>query len=428
MLTTDADSRVPSTDPATAAPSRRRISLGTKLGGAVAVAVVALLGVTTWQASSIDAIGDEMAEVISRDSKAKSLLLEIETDTYRAQFAVEQMLTAEAEALPGLVSTYEENRDGTLSGWTEYTDISRGLEGEQQRWPAFDQTSAEWIALTDPVAELLGSGQFDLNEPTQRAALEASVAAFLPVIEVVDGLIVDIYEPNQVAKVEKLQAKFDEKVQIAWSQALALTALLVGGGWIMIRSISRPIKRVTAQARTIADGDLSVEPLDIDRRDEIGDLADSFNDMTSMVQTVGDQAKAIADGEISSERLDAEIPGEFGDAFSTMISSLKDMVEQLKGSSQQLAGAAEELTAVSTSMGTSAERTSTEATSASATGDEVSASVGTVAAAIEEMNATIREVSTSATEASNVASDAVQVARTTSDSVAKLGESSVEIG
>ncbi|MEM9040520.1 MAG: methyl-accepting chemotaxis protein [Actinomycetota bacterium] len=428
MLTTDADSRVPSTDPATAAPSRRRVSLGTKLGGAVAVAVVALLGVTTWQASSIDAIGDEMAEVISRDSKAKSLLLEIETDTYRAQFAVEQMLTADAADLPGLVSAYEENRDGMLSGWAEYTDISRGLEGEQQRWPAFDQTSAEWIALTDPVTEVLGSGQFDLADPTQRAALEASVEGFLPVIDVVDGLIVDIYEPNQVAKVEKLQAKFDDKVQIAWFQAFALTALLVGGGWIMIRSISRPIKRVTAQARTIADGDLSVEPLDIDRRDEIGELADSFNDMTGMVQTVGDQAKAIADGEISSERLDAQIPGEFGDAFATMISSLKDMVEQLKGSSQQLAGAAEELTAVSTSMGTSAERTSTEATSASATGDEVSASVGTVAAAIEEMNATIREVSTSATEASNVASDAVQVARTTSDSVAKLGESSVEIG
>ena len=204
--------------------------------------------------------------------------------------------------------------------------------------------------------------------------------------------------------------------------------LTIAGGYLLARSVSKPIKVVTERARSIAAGDVDVADVDVKRKDELGALASSFNEMSGMLSTVGAQARSIADGEISSPVLDDEVPGELGDAFSTMVGSLKTMVGQLKVSSEQLAGAAEELTAVSSTMGTSAERTSTQATSASAAGDQVSSSVSTVAAAIEEMNASIREVSTNATEASNVAADAVSVARSTSDSVAKLGESSEEIG
>ncbi|MFK8022367.1 MAG: methyl-accepting chemotaxis protein [Ilumatobacter sp.] len=198
--------------------------------------------------------------------------------------------------------------------------------------------------------------------------------------------------------------------------------------WRTARGVSRPIEAVTEGAKRIAAGDVNVERLDLDRSDEIGQLADSFNEMTSMLSTVGAQAQSIADGEISAPVLDEEVPGELGASFGTMVGSIKTMVEQMKVSSEQLAGAAEELTAVSSSMGASAERTSSEATSASATGDQVSSSVGTVAAAIEEMSASISEVASNATDASSVASNAVAVARTTSESVAKLGESSEEIG
>ncbi len=213
---------------------------------------------------------------------------------------------------------------------------------------------------------------------------------------------------------------------LTWTLIAAAVVSIVA--WFLARSISRPIKTISERAQLIAAGKVDVERVELRRSDELGQLAESFDDMTAMLKTVGEQARSIADGRVSDEILKEQVPGELGDAFGTMVGSLTTMVDQLKVSSQQLAGASEELTAVSTSMGSNAERTSNEATSASASGDQVTSSVATVAAAIEQMNASIREVSTNATEASNVADEAVQVARTTSDSVAKLGESSEEIG
>ena len=52
----------------------------------------------------------------------------------------------------------------------------------------------------------------------------------------------------------------------------------------------------------------------------------------------------------------------------------------------------------------------------------------TVAAGSEEMGASIREIAQNATEAARVAAQAVEVADATNATVAKLGESSAEIG
>lgn len=60
--------------------------------------------------------------------------------------------------------------------------------------------------------------------------------------------------------------------------------------------------------------------------------------------------------------------------------------------------------------------------------DEVNLSVQTVASAMEQMSVSVREISTSATEASTVAAGAVDEATRTNDIVARLGESSREIG
>ncbi|MCB0989988.1 MAG: methyl-accepting chemotaxis protein, partial [Acidimicrobiales bacterium] len=209
----------------------------------------------------------------------------------------------------------------------------------------------------------------------------------------------------------------------------AVMALIIGlVGWWLARSISRPVKAVADQAGMIAAGNLDVEELKINRHDEIGEMARSFNAMTGMLKTVRTQAQLIADKELSSKEFDVHVPGDLGVALTTMVGSLRDMIDGLSSSSTQLASAAEELTMVATTVGNGAEQTAMQATSASASGDQVSSSVATVASAIEEMNATIREVAHSAVEASNVAGEAVEIAKMTSHTIAKLGESSEEIG
>ena len=64
----------------------------------------------------------------------------------------------------------------------------------------------------------------------------------------------------------------------------------------------------------------------------------------------------------------------------------------------------------------------------SSAAEEVSRNVQTVAAGAEQMGASIREIASNAAEACEVAARAVAAAETTTATVAKLGESSAEIG
>ncbi|QJR35959.1 methyl-accepting chemotaxis protein [Gemmatimonas groenlandica] len=104
------------------------------------------------------------------------------------------------------------------------------------------------------------------------------------------------------------------------------------------------------------------------------------------------------------------------------------LLKTVTESAAQLSVAADELTTASQSMSASAEETSAQANVVTAASEQVSNNVVTVATGTEEMSASIREIALNASEASKVASHAVRVADSTNGLVAKLGESSAEIG
>jgi len=81
---------------------------------------------------------------------------------------------------------------------------------------------------------------------------------------------------------------------------VVLTALSLLFGIVVSRMISRPVNKLVAAAGRIADGDLNVH-IDIDSRDEIGQLADVFrkmsdnlNEIMGNIQTASDQVAAGA--------------------------------------------------------------------------------------------------------------------------------------
>src|SRR5581483_3845671 len=69
-----------------------------------------------------------------------------------------------------------------------------------------------------------------------------------------------------------------------------------------------------------------------------------------------------------------------------------------------------------------------QAAGVSAAAEQISQSVHTVAAGAEEMNASINEIAQNATEAARVAASGANVAIDAQLTVARLGESSAEIG
>jgi methyl-accepting chemotaxis protein len=120
--------------------------------------------------------------------------------------------------------------------------------------------------------------------------------------------------------------------------------------------------------------------------------------------------------------------GQMGEGLGRLLQDLRTSVAAIAQNADSLASAAEELHAVSEQMGANASETSTQANVVSAASEQVSANVETVATGAEEMTASIKEIAKNAGEAAKVAGQAVDVATETNATVAKLGDSSAEIG
>jgi methyl-accepting chemotaxis protein len=107
---------------------------------------------------------------------------------------------------------------------------------------------------------------------------------------------------------------------------------------------------------------------------------------------------------------------------------LQAVMGKLTENIQALASSSEELTSVSQQMASSAEETRAQANVVASAGEQMSKNAQVVSKNVEDLGASIREIAKSAHEAAKVATTGVEVANTTTATVAKLGESSAEIG
>jgi len=143
-----------------------------------------------------------------------------------------------------------------------------------------------------------------------------------------------------------------------------------------------------------------------------------------------DFVRAASDGDLTREIpvLGEDPIGRIGIGLRGFVENLRIGFRKMAQSIQSVGLASEQLNAISQQMAGNAEETATQATVVSGASDEVSKNVSVVAASSEEMLASIREIAKSANEAARVARSAVGVADSTNSTIAKLGESSVEIG
>jgi methyl-accepting chemotaxis protein len=171
--------------------------------------------------------------------------------------------------------------------------------------------------------------------------------------------------------------------------AAASLAIGIFVALLLSRKISRATSSVLVKAEAIAAGDLTLDELKLLSADELGDLTKAMNKMND---------------------------------------SLKNMIMAISENAQQVAAASEEFSSTSQQITANSEEATAQANTVSAATEQVSRNLQTVATGAEEMSATIKDIAKNAGEAAKVASEAVRNAETTNAIVAKLGESSAEIG
>jgi methyl-accepting chemotaxis protein len=213
----------------------------------------------------------------------------------------------------------------------------------------------------------------------------------LPLIKQISADLAGLLEVEDKAAAKALadaQASYEGARTLIIGFILVSLALSIAMSVGIGRMIARPLRKTVEVLEGLAGGRLDLQ-LDVHSKDEVGQMAVALN--AAMLR-------------------------------------LRETMSAMGNNAQGLASSSEELSSVSSQMTGSAEESATQANLVSAAAEQVSRNVQTVATGTEEMSASIREIAKNAHDAAGVAAQAVHVAETTSATVAKLGQSSAEIG
>ncbi|WP_432571695.1 methyl-accepting chemotaxis protein [Kineococcus sp. SYSU DK005] len=149
-------------------------------------------------------------------------------------------------------------------------------------------------------------------------------------------------------------------------------------------------------------------------------------DATALVRVA--QALDAGDLTASSGITRGDELGRAAAALDHAVARLHAEISSVAAGADTLARTSTELDAASAGAGAASERAAREVRTVSADVAAVTTNLQAVAAGSDEMGSAIREISASAAEATGVAAQAVQAAEATTATVARLGESSAEIG
>ena len=165
--------------------------------------------------------------------------------------------------------------------------------------------------------------------------------------------------------------------------------------------LTKPIIRGVAFSETMSKGDFT-QTLNIDQKDEIGQLAKALNNMTTNIGEMFRELRAHSD------------------EFSNSSSALTDISREMSEGSSQMTHFSEELSHAAIEMNQNLE-------SVSGASDRVMDNISSVAAATEQMSGTITEIARNSEKARTISDQAVSFTRETSELVDALGKAAFQI-
>ena len=161
---------------------------------------------------------------------------------------------------------------------------------------------------------------------------------------------------------------------------ITLVLLSVGAGIfatiIIVRNLTKPIIAGIGLANTIARGDFS-QRLNIEQRDEIGQMTQALNDMAESLSQNAAAAEQIAEGNLDVEVKLASAEDHLGLALQKMINGLNDSLGQVQTASSQISSAADEIADASQALSQGATESASSLEEISSSLDELAAQTKT---------------------------------------------------
>ncbi|MYM82225.1 HAMP domain-containing protein [Duganella sp. FT50W] len=261
------------------------LKIGTRLGAGFAVVLVLMALIAVTAISRINRINDATANIMEDRYVKVRLTKEIYDEVnVQARLLRNAVIGAKDPAevtssLGRMEDSVQKNRE-RLDKFKSLISTSKG----QEVFAKLMEARAAYAAARDKAAQMLrdgraeAAGSFVLKElrPPQNAFL----AALADMIKFQESLMQE----------SGAQAASDGKTAILFTLVLSMVALIASVviGWLLTRSITRPVNQALQLAQTVAAGDLTAQ-VPTAAKDEIGQLLTALAAMNdSLKQIVGE--------------------------------------------------------------------------------------------------------------------------------------------
>jgi methyl-accepting chemotaxis protein len=266
--------------------------------------------------------------------------------------------------------------------------LAKEMQNARNSLEAFSGTKVtqqQWRQAATPILTRLAAlSDLPDRAAANRARIEAAIAALDA-----SGNQLETAAQDSVASTKALIATTERTAMLTIAITLAITIVgLLGSTALLVRAIMRPLSEAMHLAHTISTGDFTGR-VDVRWRDETGRLSESLNAMADL---------------------------------------LRNRIRDVAAQAQEVGGGSASLTEVAQHLQGGASSTSKQAEVVRGLSGEMSQAIQAVAAAAEELRASLAEVERAADAASATAGEGVAAAQGGAEAIAKLGDSSREIG
>jgi methyl-accepting chemotaxis protein len=216
----------------------------------------------------------ELLNMFNSIEDARRVYRDIESD--------KREITQRLETFEGLISD-EKEKELFAQVTSAFEDFSRASDEQVRLSSAIDQTGSR-------------------NNPTMMASLfksdkENVEPAFDALMKSLGELVEDVNAGAEASREAGDAAASSLKVVITVSIIVGVM-LAISLGVIISRAISRPVSQIASIAESISKGDVE-HSIDINTRDEIGMLANSFRNLIVYMKELAASAESIASNDLT---------------------------------------------------------------------------------------------------------------------------------
>ena len=376
-----------------------RATIKMKLGATFAVLVILLSVVIGVGVIKMGVLNSAISDVISGPARRLSIAQAI--DTTQSQMLADQ----QSLALNTDQATMKMYYDQVVAGESEMTrKVNEGVSiATAEGKPLWEAVRNDWSELKPTFDRVRDLGYANRNEEAAKLSNETQA----PVMK---RLAADIAKLSDLQRASMKQADEDTNALYNSSRNLMVTvgviALLVaiaGAVWISF-IVSRGLKTASVAIEAVAIGDLE-QDVKVTTNDEIKDLVDAVNRMTTNLRQTAQLADTIASGDLTVDHQPLSDKDMLGHALVTMVERLRGVVGDTTIAAQNVAAGSQQLSS-------SSEQVSQGATEQAAAAEEASASM-------EQMAANIKQNADNATQTEKIARQSSQDAEQSGVAVQK---------